>query len=132
MSFKLAASQLLLWMFDNHPEELDVMPFYVHDSARPNKKRPAYVSLLVPDEWVKNLRGKPNFIDTYVSFRIPAELFNQWKVFHAGDAMRDAMAPSPSQEQASDQPCTDQPDSPSTPEVVEEPAIERDSGVAPR
>ena len=49
----------LSYALEKYPERVEMVPIeqLVTDSARQNPKRPAYVTLSVPDEIVKNLRG---------------------------------------------------------------------------
>lgn len=49
----------LSYALEKYPERVEMVPIeqIVTDSARQNPKRPAYVTLAVPDEIVKNLRG---------------------------------------------------------------------------
>lgn len=49
----------LSYALDKYPERVEIVPIeqLVTDSARQNAKRPAYVTLAVPDEVVKNLKG---------------------------------------------------------------------------
>ena len=51
--------EALLYALQKYPERLAILPLdqIVMDSARGNDKRPAYVKLAVPDEFVKALRG---------------------------------------------------------------------------
>jgi len=50
-------------------------PNRITNLARQNDKRPAYIQYSVPDEWVKNLVGTPEFADAYILIKIPREHF---------------------------------------------------------
>lgn len=92
MSFKLMAAQLMNWMLKEWPEEAELLPFWVTDLARVNSKRPAYVKLSVPDDWVKNIKGnKEGFTDTYIIMRVPRELFQRWTREQRGTALDKAV-----------------------------------------
>ena len=47
------------YALEKYPERVEMVPIeqLVTDSARQNAKRPAYVTLSVPDEIVKSLKG---------------------------------------------------------------------------
>jgi hypothetical protein len=47
------------------------------DSGRRNDKRPAYVQLAVPDEMVKDLRGRPEKADALLLVRLPREVVDR-------------------------------------------------------
>lgn len=89
--FKEMAAQFMDWMLHNWPEETELLPFWVKETARQNPKRPAYVQLSVPDEWVKNVKGDERFCDTYIIMRAPAELFQRWTRELRGTALDNAM-----------------------------------------
>lgn len=63
--------------FRKFPEEIELMLFNGWTSelgtARQNDKRPAYMKVSVPDEWVKNFRGDDKLQDLYIAIRVPAE-----------------------------------------------------------
>jgi hypothetical protein len=56
-----------------YPGQIEVVPIeeLILDSARQNPRRPAYVSLAVPDELVKALRGKSDDRDQVFLVRVP-------------------------------------------------------------
>lgn len=91
MSFKLMAAQLMNWALEKWPEEIELLPFWVRDTARENRKHPAYIEIAVPDGWVKNVKGDKKFIDTYVIMRVPAELFARWTREQRGSALDEAV-----------------------------------------
>jgi len=43
------------------------------DSGRENDKRPAYLKVAVPDEWVKTAMGAPELRDVFVLLKVPLE-----------------------------------------------------------
>ena len=47
------------------------------DAGRRNDKRPAYVQLAVPDDVVKDLRGRPEKGDLLLFVRIPRQLLER-------------------------------------------------------
>ena len=47
------------------------------ECARENEKRPAYIRLHCPDDWVTNLHGMGGFRDTYLMVRIPIEMIER-------------------------------------------------------
>lgn len=50
----------LTYALEKYPERVEIVPIeeLVTDSARQNPRRPAYVTLAVPDEVVKGLKGR--------------------------------------------------------------------------
>lgn len=48
------------------------------EKARKNDKRPAYVSVWCPDEWVVNLGGHKSLVDCYIAIRVPVELIQEF------------------------------------------------------
>ncbi len=54
--------QSLGFALEKYPEKVTATPLdtLLMESARQNKKRPAYIKLAVPDEMVKALRGSPD------------------------------------------------------------------------
>ncbi len=72
MSFSDKAKELLQWVLTVDDKQMEVLPVWVTDTGRLNEKRPAYVKMAVPDDWVKNLNGhQPQ--DVYLMVRIPHE-----------------------------------------------------------
>ncbi len=69
--------QALLFALEKYPEKVVALPVdqLLMDSARGNDKRPAYVKLAVPDEWVKALRGSADKSrDLLLMVSIPKEV----------------------------------------------------------
>ncbi len=68
--------QALLFALEKYPERVTTLPVeqLLMDSARGNDKRPAYVKLAVPDEWVKALRGADRSKDVLLMVSIPKEV----------------------------------------------------------
>jgi hypothetical protein len=62
-----------------YPERVEVVPIeqLVTDSARQNPKRPAYVTLSVPDEVVKSLKGRRDDQDLVLLVRVPREVLER-------------------------------------------------------
>ena len=46
----------------------------IMDMARQNDKRPAWLKLAVPDDFVKNMKGRPNLLAAYALLKIPREV----------------------------------------------------------
>lgn len=42
--------------------------------VRQNDKRPAKISLFIPDDWAMNIKNNPKLQDAYVFMRIPREV----------------------------------------------------------
>jgi len=68
--------ELLAFALEKYPERVEVVPLagLVTDSARRNERRPAYVTLAVPDEVVKQLRGPSDDRDHLFLVKIPREV----------------------------------------------------------
>ncbi|HVS14649.1 MAG TPA: hypothetical protein VMV46_12040 [Thermoanaerobaculia bacterium] len=64
---------------DRFPERVEVADArrLMLDSARGNDRRPAYVQLAVPDEVVKDLRGRPEQADVLLLVRLPREVLER-------------------------------------------------------
>ena len=69
------------YALEKYPERVEMVPIeqLVTDSARQNPKRPAYVTLSVPDEIVKNLRGgrSNEDRDLVLLVRVPKEILER-------------------------------------------------------
>ena len=68
----------LAYALEKYPERVEVVRIQelVTESARKNDKRPAFVKLSVPDEVVKQLRGRPGDAgggDLVLLIRVPKE-----------------------------------------------------------
>lgn len=90
MSFKESARELIKWAWLVADDEVEVLPVWVLDSARLNPKRPANITIAVPDEYVKNLNGlDPQ--DVYVMVRVKHEAHEEWASIQAQpDAIKKA------------------------------------------
>lgn len=68
--------QALAFALEKYPERTEIVPLerLVTDSARRNEKRPAYVTLSVPDEVVKAVRGRQGEHDLVLLVRVPKEV----------------------------------------------------------
>ena len=90
MSFKEQAAELLDWVHVVEPESMDILPIWVLDSGRLNEKKPARLTIAVPDDWVKNLNGdQPQ--DVYLLVKVPHkthEQFVNWS--HQPDSIKRA------------------------------------------
>lgn len=66
----------LSFAIEKYPQQVEALPVdrLVVDSARQNEKRPAYLKLAVPDEFVKTLRGAPDSRDLVLLVRVPREI----------------------------------------------------------
>lgn len=68
--------KLLAYALETYPERVELAPVerLVMESARQNPKRPAYLKLAVPDELVKQLRGRRPAQDLVLLVRLPREV----------------------------------------------------------
>lgn len=82
-AFSLEIQQWLSWLFKNHPGEMEPIPFIASSVARQNDKRPARITLNVPDEWVKNIKGEVSLLDSYLAIKVPGEYLAQWKALRS-------------------------------------------------
>ena len=69
----------LAYALEKYPERVEMVPIeqLVTDSARQNAKRPAYVTLAVPDEVVKSLKGSRDDRDLVLLVRVPKEILER-------------------------------------------------------
>ena len=69
----------LSYALEKYPERVELVPIeqLVTDSARQNAKRPAYVTLAVPDEVVKSLKGGRDDRDLVLLVRVPQEILER-------------------------------------------------------
>jgi hypothetical protein len=71
----------LSYALEKYPERVEIVPVeqLVTDSARQNAKRPAYVTLAVPDEVVKSLKGDRDREDRdlVLLVRVPKEILER-------------------------------------------------------
>lgn len=70
----------LAYALEKYPERIEMVPLreLVTESARKNDKRPAFVKLSVPDEIVKQLRGRPgDDADLVLLVRVPREVLQR-------------------------------------------------------
>jgi hypothetical protein len=69
----------LAYALEKYPERVEMVPIeqIVTDSARQNPKRPAYVTLAVPDEVVKTLKGNRDDRDLVLLVRVPKEILER-------------------------------------------------------
>jgi hypothetical protein len=69
----------LSYALQKYPERVELVPIerLVTDSARQNPKRPAYVTLAVPDEVVKSLKGGREDRDLVLLVRVPKEILER-------------------------------------------------------
>ncbi|HSU84286.1 MAG TPA: hypothetical protein VLR69_17850 [Thermoanaerobaculia bacterium] len=69
----------LAYALEKYPERVEMVPLeqIVTDSARQNPKRPAYVTLAVPDEVVKSLKGNRDDRDLVLLVRVPKEILER-------------------------------------------------------
>ena len=69
----------LSFALEKYPERVEMVPIeeLVTDSARQNPKRPAYVTLAVPDEVVKSLKGSRESRDLVLLVRVPREILER-------------------------------------------------------
>lgn len=69
----------LAYALEKYPERVEMVPLeeLVTDSARQNPRRPAYVTLQVPDDLVKSLRGGKESKDMVLLVRVPKEILER-------------------------------------------------------
>lgn len=69
----------LTFALENHPRQVEVVELrrLVTDSARQNPKRAAYVTLAVPDEVVKTVRGRAEEGDLVLLVRVPKDVLDR-------------------------------------------------------
>lgn len=69
----------LSYALEKYPDRVEMVPIeqIVTDSARQNPKRPAYVTLAVPDEVVKSLKGNRDDRDLVLLVRVPKEVLER-------------------------------------------------------
>ena len=69
----------LAYALEKYPERVEMVPIeqIVTDSARQNAKRPAYVTIAVPDEVVKSLKGSRDDRDLVLLVRVPKEILER-------------------------------------------------------
>lgn len=69
----------LSFALEKYPERVEMVPIeeIATDSARQNAKRPAYVTLAVPDEVVKSLKGSRDSRDLVLLVRVPREVLER-------------------------------------------------------
>jgi len=69
----------LAYALEKYPERVEMVPIeqIVTESARQNPKRPAYVTLAVPDEVVKSLKGNRDDRDLVLLVRVPKEILER-------------------------------------------------------
>ena len=69
----------LAYALEKYPERVEMVPIeqIVTDSARQNPRRPAYVTLAVPDEVVKSLKGNRDDRDLVLLVRVPKEILER-------------------------------------------------------
>lgn len=69
----------LAYALEKYPERVEMVPIeqLVTDSGRQNAKRPAYLTLSVPDEVVKSVRGSRESKDLILLVRVPKEVLER-------------------------------------------------------
>lgn len=69
----------LEYALEKYPERVEMIPIreLVTDSARQNPKRPAYVTLQVPDDVVKGLRGREEDTDLVLLVVVPKQVLER-------------------------------------------------------
>lgn len=70
------ARKTLLFALEKYPDRIQAIDLaeLVIESARQNPKRPAYVKLAVPDDWVKSLRGPRDNASRWLLVEVPREV----------------------------------------------------------
>ena len=67
---------MLAFALDKYPDRVQAIDLreLVMESARQNPKRPAYVKMAGPDEWVKSLRGPREGSSRYLVVEVPEDV----------------------------------------------------------
>jgi len=68
--------QALAFALEKYADRVEMIALdrLVIESARQNEKRPAFVKLAVPDEYVKTLRGREDERDLVLLVRVPHDV----------------------------------------------------------
>jgi hypothetical protein len=68
--------EALAFALEKYPEKVDMIALdrLVLESARQNEKRPAFLKLAVPDDYVKTLKGRDEERDLVLLVRVPREV----------------------------------------------------------
>ena len=71
--------ELLSYALSTYPDRVEIAPVerLLLESARQNPKRPAYLKLAVPDDLVKQLRGRDAERDVVLLLRVPKEVLHR-------------------------------------------------------
>lgn len=78
-AFQEATEHFFKWILEKHPGESEAIPWVVTDVMRANEKRRAKAEVVIPDDWALNIKGFKDLQDSYVTFRIPGELFAEYR-----------------------------------------------------
>lgn len=78
-AFQEATEHFLRWILEKHPGESEAIPWIVTNTARKNDKRGAKAEVMIPDDWALNIKGHKELQDSYLTFRIPGELFAEYR-----------------------------------------------------
>lgn len=75
-SERSGARETLLFALEKYPDKIQAIDLeeLVIESARQNPKRPAYVKVAVPDEWVKALRGPRQGRNRWLLVEVPRDV----------------------------------------------------------
>lgn len=71
--------ELLSYALSTYPDRVEIAPIeqLVLETARQNPKRPAYLKVAVPDDLVKQLRGRDQERDLVLLLRVPKEVLER-------------------------------------------------------
>lgn len=72
-------TQQVAFALENYPDRVQVEPVetLLIDAARQNAKRPAFLKLAVPDDLIKQLRGRQGEHDLIALVRVPKDLLER-------------------------------------------------------
>ena len=75
-SERSGARETLLFALEKYPDRIQAIDLeeLVIESARQNPKRPAYVKVAVPDDWVKGLRGPRQGRNRWLLVEVPRDV----------------------------------------------------------
>jgi len=77
--FSLAAHSLLTHAIAYNLEDVDYLGIVAISVARKNDKNPyGKLEMFFPDEWVKNIKGDEQFVDTYFLVKIDRVAVDEW------------------------------------------------------
>lgn len=76
LKFSTGPVERLKFAFDHYIKEIMILPFFgqMIGATRKNDKKPAILSMVCPDDWVKNINGHADTQDFYYLIRVPRDI----------------------------------------------------------